>query len=49
MKINCRVNPTYTLVDAINSMSWISAAISITSAGLLALWAIGGFFIAISI
>lgn len=48
MKIQYRNKSAYALVDVINSMSWISAATSITLAGLCTLWGIGSFFILIS-
>jgi len=49
MKINCSSRPIYGFVDMINRLPWFYAATSITIAGLGLLWAIGGFFISISV
>lgn len=48
MKIKCRVRPLFAFIDAINSLSWFPAAISITLLGLSVLWGLGTFFIMIS-
>jgi hypothetical protein len=49
MKIKNTVNPAYFFVDTLNSLSWLSAAMIITAAGLLTLWNIGALFIVLSV
>lgn len=48
MKIQCKTKLSFSFIDTINSLSWMSAAISITVAGLSLLFGIGTCFILIS-
>jgi len=48
MKIIYREKLKFGFIDMLNDMSWSSAAISITIAGLSMLWGTGTFFIIIA-
>jgi hypothetical protein len=44
MKINCKSKIGLRVIDYINNLNWLSAAISITLSGLALLWTIGLLF-----